>query len=294
MNARHLLLAASFLLLAAVACGSQPGRSPAGASRSAGSAGQAGQPAVDRGQSSSTIATAPPGPAPLAEGKRVQRSAQLTVQVANGRFDSSLDRLMALIQEQNGYVSGSEAVAEPGDRVRSGQVTFQVPVANFNTTISGLRRIGTAESVRIAGNDVSTQYVDYQARLRNAEAQRNAMLALLEQAKSVNDMLQIQNQLGQITAQIEQLKGQIDYLDHTTAYATVAVTLREAAAGVGADEWGFRTALQQALHASVNAINLAVVVLGAAAPFLLLGGIVGLVAWRVRRRRRPPTVTAQT
>jgi hypothetical protein len=219
------------------------------------------------------------------EGRRVQRSAQLTLQVGNGAFDSSWDRVTSLMQSQGGYVSGSQAQADGSDRLRSGVVTFQVPSDRFDATLAGLRRLGKAESIQISGTDVSSQYVDLQARLRNAEAQRDAMLALLQQAKSVNDILQVQNQLGQITGQIEQLKGQIDYLDHTTSYATVAVTIRETAAASGADEWGLKTAVVRALHNSVDVVGLMLMVVGAIAPLLLLG-LAALFVWRFRQRSR--------
>jgi hypothetical protein len=190
------------------------------------------------------------------------------------------------MRSQGGYVSGSQAQADGSDRLRSGVVTFQVPSDKFDATIAALRRLGKVESIEISGTDVSVQYVDLQARLRNAEAQRDAMLALLQQARSVNDIIQVQTQLGQITGQIEQLKGQIDYLDHTTSYATLAVTIREVAATSG-DEWGLKTALVRALHNSVDVVGLMLMVLGAIAPLVALG-LLGLVVWRLRFRRPRP------
>jgi hypothetical protein len=282
MNARGLLLAAtSAVLLLPLGCGLQgvgvPGQSKGG--------GGAGQTASSAPSSAAKSQDALPAPGVVPEGRRVQRSAQLTLQVGNGAFDSSWDRVTSLMQSQGGYVSGSQAQADGSDRLRSGVVTFQVPSDRFDATIAGLRRLGKAESIQITGTDVSSQYVDLQARLRNAEAQRDAMLALLQQAKSVNDILQVQNQLGQITAQIEQLKGQIDYLDHSTSYATVAVTIREAAAASSADQWGLQTALVRALHNSVDVVGLMLMVVGALAPLLLLG-LAGLLVWRFRRRPR--------
>ena len=255
---------------------SAPGQSKDGsASRTSGTVG-----------APSSAAKAPdslPTPPGIPEGRRVQRNGQLTLQVGNGTFDSSWDRVTNLMQSQGGYISGSQAQADGSDRLRSGVVTFQVPSDKFDATVAALRRLGKAESIQITGNDVSSQYVDLQARLRNAEAQRDAMLALLQQAKSVNEIIQVQTQLGQITGQIEQLKGQIDYLDHTTSYATLAVTIREVAATSG-DEWGFKTALLRALHTSVDVVGLMLVVLGALAPLVPLA-LAGLLVWRLRFRR---------
>jgi hypothetical protein len=288
MNARHLVLAGSaVLLLVPLGCGldraSAPNQPRAANSQSSKDAGGSA-PKAAGGTSAQAVPTGQP------EGQRVQRSAELTLQVANGSFDRTLDRVMNLMRSQGGYVSGSDAQADASDRLRSGQITFQVPADKFEVTIGGLRQIGTPQSIRISGTDVSTQYVDLQARLRNAEAQRNAMLALLQQAKSVNDVIQVQTQLGQITGQIEQLKGQIDYLDHTTSYATVAVTVREAAAATAADEWGFRTAAAQALHNFVNGIGVMLEILGAVAPLIPLG-LLGWFIFRRFRRRSPASTT---
>jgi hypothetical protein len=220
----------------------------------------------------------------------VQRSANIVLEVANGRFDGALDDVIAVVEAAGGYISGQNAqAADQGEPLRSGQVTFQVPAAKFESVVGSIRGKGTAQSITISGNDVSQQYVDLQARLRNAEAQRDAMLALMQQARTVNDTIQIENQLGQVTGQIEQLKGQIDYLDHSTTYATVAVTIREAAASATHDEWGLQTATSQALHNFVGVLSFLILFIATAAPLLVAGGAAfwaGRLAWR-RLGRRP-------
>jgi len=110
------------------------------------------------------------------------------------------------------------------------------------------------------------------------------MLALLAQAHNINDIITVQNQLGQITQQIEQLKGQIQYLDHNTAYSTIAVTLVEAGAPVqsaSTDSWGFATALNAAAHNFVTTVNYVVSGLGAIGPVVILLGL-GYLVWRRR------------
>jgi hypothetical protein len=131
---------------------------------------------------------------------------------------------------------------------------------------------------------VSGQYVDLQTRLANAEAQRAAMLTLLTQAKTITDMIAVQNQIGQITGTIEQLKGQIKYLDDHTAFSALTITMTEAAATAPApvsDNWGFSTALSDAAHNFVATVNYVVVGLGIVGPFILLGWV-GYVLWRRR------------
>jgi Domain of unknown function (DUF4349) len=273
------------LLLIGACGGSSGGAMSAGAPQRSTSNAYAPAPAPAKSTTGgASDATTPVAPA-TAEGPRVQKNASLTLTVSNGAFDSSLDRVVALVDSRGGYISGSLAQADSGDRVRSGQVTFQVPADRFGEVLAQVKKVGTLQHQAINSNDVSLQYVDLQARLRNAEAQRDATLTLMGQAHSVGDIIQVQNQLGQITGQIEQLKGQIAYLDHTTTYATLAVTIREAAASTTTDEWGLRTAAVQGLHNFTAVLGFVLVALGTLGPVLLVGAV-GLVAWRLRLRVR--------
>jgi hypothetical protein len=281
---RHkLLLLLGSLVLPLAACGasgvsaSLPAQARAGVASQAPASSAAGSPAQPAANAPLPAATVPEGP-------RVQRSASIVLQVADGRFDRALDEVIAVAEAAGGYISGQNAQApDQGQPLRSGQVTFEVPTGQFDTVVTSIRGKGTAQSVVISGNDVSQQYVDLQARLGNAEAQRDAVLALMQQAKSVSDTIQIENQLGQITSQIEQLKGQIDYLDHSTSYSSVAVAIREEAVAPPHDEWGLQTAGSQAVHNLATVLSFLIVFASLALPLLIAGGIafwVGRLAWR--------------
>jgi len=283
------LLCSLAALLLAAACGggsSGPGspvRTQAGAAGT--SQGVAAGPAQAAPPASAQAPKQAPGiAAAVPEGPRVQRTARIALDVLAGRFDATLNSVIAIVDGAGGYISGSDASADPqSGGLHSGQVTFQVPADRFDQVWTGIRKQGTPQTISISGNDVSQQYVDLQARQRNAEAQRDAMLALMQQAKSVADTIQIENQLGQVTAQIEELKGQIDFLDHSTAFATVSVSIREAAAGAP-DQWGLQTAATQALHNLVAVLAFVVLGLGTLAPVLVAGVLLALLGRRVWRR----------
>ena len=223
---------------------------------------------------------------PTIQGPQVIRQAQLSITVSSGSFDSKLADIRGLVQLQGGFISGTDAQANPAanSQIRTGVITFMVPAAKFDDTIDQLTKMGKVENEHIGGNDVSAQYVDLQARLVNEEAQRDAMLALLQRAQSVQDIIAVQNQLGQITGQIEQLKGQIQYIDHNTAYSTVTVDMTEAGVPVQAtsqDNWGFASALSDAAHNFVSTLNYIVTGLGAIGPIVIVLGL-GYLLWRRR------------
>ena len=289
---KKLLLVMAIVAVAA-ACGGGGGASTANLPYSGGSASQpvTGAPvpgSVGTGGSPDQINPVP-SVVPAVQGPQVIRQAQLTISVGSQLFASKLADVRALVQLQGGFVSGTDAQANPvtNDQIRTGVITFMVPAAKFDDTINQLSQMGKIQNEHISGNDVSAQYVDLQARLANQEAQRNAMLALLKRANSIADIIAVQTQIGQITGQIEQLKGQIQYIDHNTTYSTVTVTLLEAGAPLQttqSDSWGFATALGDAAHNFVTTVNYVVTGLGAIGPILILLGL-GYLLWR--RSGRP-------
>jgi hypothetical protein len=289
-------LRSAFLLVAlaglAVACGG--GSTGSTAARQPGSQASSGvsQGAASSGSAAgSTQQPGPPSP-PLPEGTRVQRSAQLDLLVGSGEFDRSIDRVLGLVDAEGGFVAGNGSIQPAADRSgRSGRLSFQVPTAKFDATLVALRKFGQTRRFDVSGTDVSTQYVDLQARLANAEQQRNAFLALLQRAQSIQDIIALQNQLGQVTGQIEQVKGQIDYLDHTTTYGTVVVDISEGpAAGSPVGGPGLAAAFAQGSRNFLAVVDFLVVALATLAPFLALAGI-GAGCWWAWRRRPAPAPT---
>ena len=238
--------------------------------------------------------TIPSDTVPTLQGPPVIRQAQLDVTVGSGLFDSKLAQVRTLVESEGGYIAGTDAQATPGadtepSQIRTGVISFMVPAAHFDDTIDQLSKVGKVQSEHITGTDVSAQYVDLNARLANAEAQHQAMLALLARAQTIGDIIAVQNQIGQITAQIEQLKGQIKYLNDNTSYSNVSVTITESGApapSAPSDSWGFVTALNQAAHNFVTTLDYFLTGLGALGPFVILLAI-GFVVWRRRRLPQP-------
>jgi hypothetical protein len=278
------------ILVAAAACGGAESNSPAsgGTSLSHGpvQGNGAGTPTKISGQPDTTNPSNPTDiTVPALAGPPVIRQASLTLTVGSGSFESKLNEVRALVEANGGYIAGTDAQVQPTDtQIRTGVLNFMVPAAKFDATIDQVSRVGKIQHEHITGTDVSAQYVDLRTRLANAEAQRAAMLTILSGAKTIGDMLQVQQQIGQITGQIESLKGQIKYLDDNTSYSQVTVTLAESGAPAQpatSDSWGFATALSGAAHNFVTTVNYVITGLGAIGPILVLLGL-GYLLWRRR------------
>ncbi len=187
----------SGILVAAAACGAGSGGAPVsreGTTSSGGAAPGSGTVAPIKGgpaQGGAGTTTNPGGDVvPPIQGPQVIRQAQLSISVKSGSFDTSLASVRSLVELEQGYVSGTDAQANPitNDQIRTGVISFMVPATKFDETIDALAKMGKVQTEHISGNDVSLQYVDLHSRLANEEAQRDAMLALLAKAQTVEQI----------------------------------------------------------------------------------------------------------
>ena len=94
--------------------------------------------------------------------------------------------------------------------------------------LNALRELGEVKSVRKGGQDVTTQVVDLEARLRNERRIETELLALFDQRKdaTLEEILKLRDKLGEVRRQIEQLVAQRQRLSRLVSLATILVIIR--------------------------------------------------------------------
>jgi hypothetical protein len=76
-----------------------------------------------------------------------------------------------------------------------------------------------------SGQDVTSEFVDLQSHLGNLEATRDRIRSFLDDAKTVEESLHINQELANIEDQIEQVKGRMNFLTGRSSYSTITVNL---------------------------------------------------------------------
>jgi hypothetical protein len=158
-------------------------------------------------------------------GPEIVKTAQLSVQVPKGDFQGQFQQATSIAGTFHGFVESSSQ--SQGDKSRSGTLLIRVPSENFDATMRALGTSETSTSQSVSGQDVSSQFVDLEARLRTWEAQEAVFIRLMHKANSINQTLQIQRQLQDVQMQIEQIKGELHQLHDQTTLATIDVTIHE-------------------------------------------------------------------
>jgi hypothetical protein len=146
----------------------------------------------------------------------------------------------------------------------------------------------------ISGSDVTSQFVDLQARLRNWETQESVLLKLLAKSKTIDESIKVQRALQDVQLAIEEIRGQLRVLSDQTDFSTISLSMREA--GPVVEPPHKQPSLVRAWHEALDgflAVIAAVVIgIGYLLPVALIGLAIFLGWWGYRRRYRPRAAPA--
>ncbi|MBI4570861.1 MAG: DUF4349 domain-containing protein, partial [Chloroflexi bacterium] len=129
------------------------------------------------------------------------------------------------VAETNGGFVASSAFSNVDDE-QIADLTVRVPAGSYQDVLAAVRAMGEVSKESSDANDVTEEYTDLAARLRTLEASEQRYLALLAQARTIEEILVVQDRLDGVRGQIEQVQGRVNLLDHLTDLATITVHLR--------------------------------------------------------------------
>lgn len=267
-------------------------------------------PPVTEAQSSDYGAPAPNQPKTVpaggaagsyADATTAQAADRLIIKTANLSLTvkdamASLETVKGIASSMGGYVSNSQTTRINPDQVQV-NVTVRVPADKFDDTLKQIKQNGIrVNSENTGGQDVTEEYTDLNARLRNLTATETELLALMttvrEKTGKAEDILAVQRELNNVRMQIEQLKGRMQYLERSTAMATLTIALipDTLSAPVAPQVWDPAVVARDALRSLVVALQggatLVIYLLVFVLPVILIVGIPLFIIWRLLRRPR--------
>jgi hypothetical protein len=134
------------------------------------------------------------------------------------------DKIAALAQSMGGYLVSANG---GGDDAASSTLTIRVPSARFEDVRAAIRKLGLrVESEKIDAQDVTRQYVDEDASIRNLKAEEAQYLAILKQAGTVKDLLAVSERLSEVRGQIEQQQAEFNALSGQIETVALSVSLK--------------------------------------------------------------------
>jgi len=240
---------------------------------------------------------------------KLARSASLEVRVkkisiAAAQVRSIASGLQAVVlseQMGNGGPAGPGPVQDGRDTFGdSGTLTLSVPADKLDTALDQLARIGTVLQRNTSSQDVTSQYVDTQSRLKTMRASVERVRALLADAKDLGQVVTLESEMSRREADLESLESQLAALKGSVERSTVAVSLSTDSSYEPVPANSFVDGLRSGWDAFTASARGLFTAVGALLPFALFFALLALPLWTWWRRRHaqqltvvpPPTASA--
>ena len=217
-------------------------------------------------------------------GRRIIRRATLDVELAD--VEQGVARFTGVVESVGGFISSTDSQVDQKGTARA-TLTAYVPPAHFARVLGGLDGVGRVTRRSIGGQDVSEEFVDLEARIRNFERHEAQLLSFMGKAQKVQDLLSLENELARVRGEIERAAGRLRFLKARTDLATIQVALVRAPLIVPPDGL-FPRFVEQVKQAFTEgwstAFTLALAAVGLSAQLSPLA-IPALCAWAIYRHR---------
>jgi len=238
--------------------------------------------------------TAPPSPG---DGPMIARTASLTIVAKD--FEAARAAVERIVSQHQGYIA-ELTTNSPKEAARTLAATLRIPAPRLNAALAELKALGRVEEETQAGEEVTKQYTDLVARLKNSRATEQRLVDILRQRPGkVSEVLEVEQEIARVRGEIEQMEADRRSLETRVQFATVKLQVNEEyKAQLQVTPPSTRTRLRNALvggyrDAADSLIGFVLFLLGAGPTLLLWSAVLYWPARFAWRRWRAAHLTHQ-
>ena len=206
-------------------------------------------------------------------------------------FAAFINGLDAVLDKFDAFASNSSLAGLP-DEPRRGQWQIRVPVDHFRGLVKSLERLGEVRRVQTSSDDVTAEFFDVEARIRNAQNEEARLLKLLDDRTATLDaVLSVEREIARVRGEIEQMQARVRVLSELSSLSTIELRVEELHGYAPEQSPSFAVRIERSFVSSMTALGRllqgAGVVIALSLPWLIFWGApVALAVLLLRRARR--------
>lgn len=203
-----------------------------------------------------------------------------------------------IAEARGGFVERTSVTAPRATDAESaasadGWISIRVPAQDLTEVISEIGESGTVLSSEIGKEDVTMTAIDLRARVDALQASVDRLRQLMAESGSLADLIDAEVALTDRQAELESYQQQLTTLEDRVALSSLDVHVISSGDTVAADPAGFADGLLTGWNGLIVTLNALVIAFGFLLPWLTLAGVVLLLVWIARRRRRVRTASGE-
>jgi len=157
------------------------------------------------------------------DGRFVIATADIAIQTKT--YDAFSAALKAELKSMGGYTNSFDEWNYDSDRRAS--VVARVPSQKLDAFLETLEQNGTVISRSVNTNDVTDEMIETGSKKEALKNEETALLAILEKAKTVEDIIRVQDRLSNVRAELQAYSQKLQSLQNQVNYSTVRIDVRE-------------------------------------------------------------------
>jgi hypothetical protein len=254
------------------------------------------EPEIDASTAQGVAAESTPANVGQQHTRKIVYRSDLSLRVAS--LTMAVQEMTNLVTQAGGFVAQSSLSGVVGNS-RTGRWVVRIPAESFGKTLDSLAALGELERQSTNSQEVTAEFYDLEARIRNKTREEERLLEHLNaSAPKLDDILRLEAELSRVRGEIEQMQGRKRVLADLTSLTTITINMVEAVEFVAAVEIPAPTFVSRivetwtdAVGTLRNAAEAVVLLIVAAAPWLLVLGMPAWLTVRIFRRRRLSTAS---
>ena len=214
---------------------------------------------------------------------KIIETAYLSLEVTD--VPGTAESLKGIAVAKGGYISSTSIQKNYRDMM-TGTVVLRVPQAEFDSTLAGVKALGTVKSASTQGEDITEEYVDLQAQRTSYQNQLAQYNAIMKQSTKVEDIIKVQVQIDRVQTELNRLDGRLKYLDSRVDFSTITVNLQEPEPVGGESGHSFISTINEGIAGFFGMIDAIVIILLTLLPLIIIGGL-GYGVYRWHKAKKP-------
>lgn len=188
-------------------------------------------------------------------------------------------RINQLVKKHQAYFS-KESENEINNRINV-HLTIRVPAKRFDSLLNDISQgVEKFDYKQVRIKDVTEEYLDTEARLKNKKELEQRYLQILKKAKNVKEILEVEKEIGKLREDIESAEGKLKYLKDQVSISTLEVSFYKEVY----TETAFGKKVKDSFTEGFGGLKSLFLFLISVWPFLIIGVI--LLLWMRRRFKR--------
>jgi len=161
----------------------------------------------------------------VAPDKKLIHNAELELVVGDVR--DAAEQIRKLVDLNHGEIDKLEIRDTTGGSV-SATLAVRVPASGLENALAEFKKVGVrTEREQVSTRDVSREFYDNEAHMRNLHAEEQQYLVIMKQAHTVKDTLDVSEKLSDVRDRIERLQAQIQLMTHDIEMSVVTIALAQ-------------------------------------------------------------------